>query len=103
MKRKASVEANGPAKRSRPSSSSQSLSDPVPYMPEDLSAYVPGSVVRIRMKNFLTYDHCEVFPGPRLNVVIGPNGTGKSTIVCAMALGLGAHPKVGEVIQNILE
>lgn len=27
--------------------------------------------------------------GPYLNVIIGPNGTGKSTIVCAICLGLG--------------
>lgn len=29
-------------------------------------------------------------PGPRLNIVVGPNGTGKSSIVCAIAIGLGA-------------
>ena len=28
----------------------------------------------------------------RLNVVIGPNGTGKSTILCAICLGLGGEP-----------
>ena len=28
----------------------------------------------------------------RLNVVIGPNGTGKSTILCAICLGLGGQP-----------
>lgn len=27
-------------------------------------------------------------------MVIGPNGTGKSTIVCAIALGLGGSPDV---------
>lgn len=39
--------------------------------------YPIGSITRIKMKNFLTYDDVEVFPGPRLNLVIGPNGTGK--------------------------
>ncbi|NXM66247.1 SMC5 protein, partial [Serilophus lunatus] len=39
-----------------------------------------------------TYDACEVFPGPNLNVVIGPNGTGKSSIVCAICLGLAGKP-----------
>jgi len=29
---------------------------------------------------------------PRLNVVVGPNGTGKSTILCAICLGLGGQP-----------
>jgi len=27
-------------------------------------------------------------------MVIGPNGTGKSTVVCAIALGLGGKPDV---------
>ena len=33
-------------------------------------------------------------PGPRLNVVVGPNGTGKSSIVCAIALALGGNTTV---------
>ena len=32
------------------------------------------------------------FSDCRLNVVIGPNGTGKSTILCAICLGLGGQP-----------
>ena len=46
------------------------------------------------MKNFLTYDSCEVFPGPKLNVVLGPNGTGKSTVTHAICLACGGEPKV---------
>ena len=37
--------------------------------------YVKGSVIRVKMVNFLTYDDGEVFPGPRLNVILGPNGS----------------------------
>jgi chromosome segregation ATPase len=37
---------------------------------------------------FRTYDSVEFTCGPHLNVIIGPNGTGKSTIVCAICLGL---------------
>lgn len=33
-------------------------------------------------------------PGRNLNLIIGPNGTGKSTIVCAIVLGLGGKPKI---------
>jgi predicted ATPase len=40
-------------------------------------SYKPGQIVRIKMVNFLTFDECEVFPGPKLNVILGPNGTGK--------------------------
>ena len=46
------------------------------------------------MKNFLTYDYCQVFPGPKLNVVLGPNGTGKSTVTHAICLACGGEPKV---------
>eukprot|EP01031_Cornospumella_fuschlensis_P042804 gene42804-52305_t len=51
--------------------------------------YIRGSIVRVRMKNFLTYDDCEVLPGPKLNVVIGPNGTGKSAMTHAICLACG--------------
>ncbi|NXJ07583.1 SMC5 protein, partial [Odontophorus gujanensis] len=54
--------------------------------------FVEGSIVRIFMENFLTYDTCEVRPGPNLNMIIGANGTGKSSIVCAICLGLAGKP-----------
>lgn len=41
------------------------------------------------MRNFVTYEEAEFFLGPNLNMVIGPNGTGKSSLVCAICLGLG--------------
>lgn len=42
----------------------------------------------------MTYSHVEMIPGPHLNMIIGPNGTGKSTMVAAIILGLGGNPKV---------
>ncbi|GMI58927.1 hypothetical protein ScalyP_jg1988 [Parmales sp. scaly parma] len=56
------------------------------------SEHKPGSILRVRCQNFLTYADVEFFPGARLNVVIGPNGSGKSTILCAICLGLGGSP-----------
>ncbi|WFD32277.1 Structural maintenance of chromosomes protein 5 [Malassezia sp. CBS 17886] len=58
------------------------------------TGFIPGAIVRVACENFVTYDAVEFFPGPHLNMVIGPNGTGKSTIVCAIALGLGWPPTV---------
>ena len=55
----------------------------------------PGSIVRMKLANFVTYTAVEILPGPSLNMVIGPNGTGKSTIVCAVCLGLGWGSQVG--------
>ncbi|KAK5175055.1 Structural maintenance of chromosomes protein 5 [Saxophila tyrrhenica] len=49
----------------------------------------PGSIVRVTLTNFVTYTKAEFHPGPNLNMIIGPNGTGKSTLVCAICLGLG--------------
>ncbi|XP_056638861.1 structural maintenance of chromosomes protein 5 isoform X1 [Diorhabda sublineata] len=56
--------------------------------------YQPGSIRKIEVRNFVTYSHVELYPGPKLNMIIGPNGTGKSTMVAAIILGLGGNPKV---------
>ncbi|KAF6838900.1 structural maintenance of chromosomes 5 smc5 [Colletotrichum plurivorum] len=55
--------------------------------------FQPGAIRRVKLENFVTYERAEFFPGPNLNMVIGPNGTGKSSLVCAICLGLGFSPK----------
>ncbi|XP_020920403.1 structural maintenance of chromosomes protein 5 isoform X2 [Sus scrofa] len=65
---------------------------PPPLPLQSSGPFVEGSIVRIAMENFLTYDICEVSPGPHLNMIIGANGTGKSSIVCAICLGLAGKP-----------
>ncbi|KAI9282249.1 hypothetical protein BY458DRAFT_429033 [Sporodiniella umbellata] len=70
---------------------------------DQTDGFVEGSIVRIALTNFVTYDYCEVFPGPQMNLIIGPNGTGKSTIVCAIALGLGGSPSLLGRAKNIQE
>ncbi|MGH0145596.1 UNVERIFIED_CONTAM: hypothetical protein FKN15_045494 [Acipenser sinensis] len=69
--------------------------------------FVEGSIVRIKMYNFLTYDFCEVYPGPNLNMIVGANGTGKSSVVCAICLGLagktsfiGRGDKIGLYVKR---
>lgn len=62
-----------------------------------LVRYVPGSIVRIQLKNFVTYDFVEFRPGSSLNMIFGPNGTGKSTIACAICIGLGGSPAVRSI------
>nr|WJN25110.1 structural maintenance of chromosome protein [Pseudozyma flocculosa] len=56
--------------------------------------FLPGAIRRIALSNFLTYDSVEFHVGPYLNLICGPNGTGKSSIACAIALGLGGHPSL---------
>lgn len=69
--------------------------------------YKKGMILRVKMVNFLTYDECEVFPGPKLNVILGPNGTGKSTIMHAVCLAcagspatVGRSPKLSQFIKK---
>lgn len=61
-----------------------------------------GAIVRVKLTDFVTYTSAEFFPGPRLNMVIGPNGTGKSTLVCAICLGLGWAPSVSRLFLLFL-
>lgn len=64
-------------------------------------AHQPGAIVRVKLTDFVTYTSAEFFPGPNLNMVIGPNGTGKSTLVCAICLGLGWPPSVSCVCGSV--
>jgi chromosome segregation ATPase len=41
-----------------------------------------------------TYHKVELRAGPNVNLILGPNGTGKSTIVCAICIGLAGKPKI---------
>uniref|UniRef100_A0A1I8NSZ9 Structural maintenance of chromosomes protein 5 n=2 Tax=Stomoxys calcitrans TaxID=35570 RepID=A0A1I8NSZ9_STOCA len=66
-----------------------------------------GKIKSVYCKNFVTYGECLFHPSEYLNVVIGPNGTGKSTLVSAIVLGLGGDPKIlarsssiGEYVKN---
>uniref|UniRef100_A0A3Q2E3Q6 Structural maintenance of chromosomes protein 5 n=1 Tax=Cyprinodon variegatus TaxID=28743 RepID=A0A3Q2E3Q6_CYPVA len=75
--------------------------------PVAIGSFVEGSIRRITMKNFLTYDYSEVYPGPNLNMIVGANGTGKSSIVCAICLvlagktaTLGRGDKVGLYVKR---
>ncbi|KHN98811.1 structural maintenance of chromosomes 5 smc5 [Metarhizium album ARSEF 1941] len=60
---------------------------------DTMQDFQPGAIVRVTVQNFVTYEKADFFPGPHLNMVIGPNGTGKSSLVCAICLGLGYSPK----------
>ncbi|OJD35538.1 structural maintenance of chromosomes 5 smc5 [Diplodia corticola] len=73
--------------RSQPRRGGSSSDDLVPLK------HQPGSIVRVKLTNFVTYTSAEFQLGPSLNMIIGPNGTGKSTLVCAICLGLGWGPQ----------
>lgn len=55
------------------------------------TSFPPGSIIKVKVKNFTTYSYGEFNLSPTLNMIIGPNGTGKSTLVSAICLGLAGR------------
>ncbi|KAL4440548.1 hypothetical protein ABPG75_003549 [Micractinium tetrahymenae] len=62
-----------------------------PFKRQRVDAYPKGSIMKVEVHNFMTYKHAVIEPGPKLNLVLGPNGTGKSSLVCAISIGLGGR------------
>lgn len=60
---------------------------------------LPGSVVsagkllHIKLKNFMCHGNFEMSFNPRMNFVLGHNGSGKSGILTAIIIGLGGSAK----------
>ena len=50
----------------------------------------------------MTYDYVEFFPCNYLNMILGPNGTGKSSIACALCIGLNFPPSVRSRVSTSL-
>ncbi|XP_015590762.1 structural maintenance of chromosomes protein 6 isoform X2 [Cephus cinctus] len=50
-----------------------------------------GKIKRIFMKNFMCHDAMEVTLNPNVNYIVGRNGSGKSAILLALVVGLGAR------------
>ncbi|XP_046403511.1 structural maintenance of chromosomes protein 5 [Ischnura elegans] len=53
-----------------------------------------GSIVRLYLRDFVTFHEITLLPNNHLNLITGPNGSGKSSIMCALCLGLAGKPKV---------
>ncbi|CAD0205738.1 unnamed protein product [Chrysodeixis includens] len=74
---------------------------------KNTEGFKPGVIYRIALRNFVTYQSVELYPNQSLNLIIGPNGTGKSTFVCAIILGLcgktsviGRAKKISEYVRS---
>jgi len=66
------------------------LFDPPQY---DDSRFAKGSIKRIKLKDFVAFDKIIIYPGPGPNLILGTNGSGKSSIVAAIGICLGTNPE----------
>jgi hypothetical protein len=69
------------------SSSSAALLAPASGV--DHADFRPGSIKKLELTNFMTHAFVELRPSSAVNFVLGANGSGKSSLVCALCLGLG--------------
>ena len=56
--------------------------------------YLKGSIKKIKLINFQTFEKISIFPGPGFNLILGTNGSGKSSIISAIGLCLGLPPNL---------
>ena len=64
-------------------------SDTYLYQPINKNlTHFKGCIASISLTNFMTYDSLFFEPKPGLNIICGPNGTGKSSLTAALCLGL---------------
>uniref|UniRef100_A0A182MXM2 Structural maintenance of chromosomes protein 5 n=1 Tax=Anopheles dirus TaxID=7168 RepID=A0A182MXM2_9DIPT len=66
-----------------------------------MSQTVVGKIASVSLKDFVTYDSVVLYPDEYLNIILGPNGTGKSAIVAGIVLGMGGNCKLLSRCENI--
>lgn len=54
------------------------------------TTHPPGFIKKVQLRNFMCHEHFELELGPRLNFIVGNNGSGKSAVLTAITIGLGA-------------
>ncbi|CAI2331625.1 unnamed protein product [Caenorhabditis sp. 36 PRJEB53466] len=63
------------------------------HLPKNYQDFPDGSLLRVIFHNFLTYEHTSFVPTASLNMILGHNGSGKSSIICGICLACGGSPK----------
>ena len=55
------------------------------------SQYKDGNICKITLENFMTHGSLTIEPNARVNLITGVNGSGKSSILQAIVIGLGRN------------
>ncbi|KAF1765987.1 hypothetical protein GCK72_005941 [Caenorhabditis remanei] len=72
-------------------------------LPPNHQEFPDGSLLRVVFHNFLTYEHTCFVPTASLNMILGHNGSGKSSIICGICLACGGSPKSLGRSEKIIE
>ena len=91
--------SNGSSTPGRPSTSTlsstpkpkyQRIEQPTVSFGSDTYTYKDGNICEIYLENFMTHQEFGPWkPNPRVNLITGANGSGKSSILQAIVIGLG--------------
>ncbi|XP_011701842.1 PREDICTED: structural maintenance of chromosomes protein 6 [Wasmannia auropunctata] len=79
------------AKRSRNTEDNDTVQSQQRQQSEEFTA---GKVKKIRLHNFMCHDALEITLNENVNFIVGRNGSGKSAILTALTVGLGARANV---------
>lgn len=61
---------------------------------------------KIAIRNFMNHSNTIVEFGPKLNFIVGHNGSGKSAILTAVAIALGAKASItgrGHSVKDLIK
>ena len=68
----------------------QRIEQPTVSFGSDTYKYKDGNICEIYLENFMTHQEFGPWkPNPRVNLITGANGSGKSSILQAIVIGLG--------------